>query len=128
MALVDLEMARGHLRVFQNDDDSQIALYLAAAESIVTEYLDRLVMPIGSTLPVLGEDGYDRNPIIVTAPISAAILLVMADLYENREADPESNLTVDRQAILPRAVRALLAPWRVWRTFEEDCTQYWSYL
>lgn len=117
MPLVDLETARGHLRVLHTDDDSQISLYLAAAESAVLEYLDRPVVEVGTTLPLPEQEGYDATAMVVTFPIIAAILLVMSDLYENREPDPK--LTGD--AVLPKTVRMLLAPWRVWRKFEEDC-------
>ena len=97
MALVTLTLAKKHLRVFHDDDDTEIEAYLAAAETIVEEYVDRAVY--GS----------------VTPAITAAILLLLGDLYENREADPESK----GDAVLPRAVRALLAPYRVWRVLSE---------
>lgn len=119
MALVDIELARKHLRIFHEDEDAEIGVYLAAAESIVTEYIDRPVLPVGGTLPDPDVDGYSM---ISTPPIVAAILLVLSDLYERREA-PEKD-TGD--AILQPTVRRLLAPWRVWRPSVEDetCTYY----
>ena len=110
MPLVSLEVAKRHLRVLHSDDDSQIELYAAAAESIVVEYLDRAVLAVGSALPA-----DDALAINVTPAITAAILLLVGDLYENREADPDAT----GNAMLPKAVRALLAPWRVWRTLDE---------
>ncbi len=118
MALVDLELARKQLRVFHEDENAEIALYLAAAESIVVEYLDRPVLAADETLPEPEDEGYDATTMLVTSPIVAAILLVMSDLYENRQT-PEKDVG---EAILPPTVRRLLAPWRVWRTFEEDDT------
>ena len=120
MPLVDLELARKHLRVFHTDDDTEIGLYLAAAESIVVEYLDRVVAASGTALPAVDDVGYDATAMLVTPPIVAAILLLLGDLYENREV-PEKDAG---DAILPPVVRRLLAPWRVWRTFEEDPIYY----
>lgn len=117
MPLVDLETARAHLRVLHTDDDAQIEIYLAAAESVVLEYLDRPVVELETALPAPGAEGYDATAMVVTFPITAAILLVMSDLYENRTPDPKATVDV----VLPKPVRMLLAPFRVWRTFEEDC-------
>lgn len=117
MALIDLDTLKRHLRVLHDDEDAEIELYGAAAEAIIVEYLDRVIVAADVILPIDGEDGYDATAIKVTPPISAAILLVTGDLYEVREADPK--LTGD--AVLPRAVRALLAPYRVWRSLPESC-------
>lgn len=116
MALLTLDIVKRHLRVFHSDDDAEIGVYQAAAESIVVEYLDRVVEPEGTTLPGEGDPGYDQTAIVITPAITAAILLMVGDLYENREADVEQ----DGDAVLPRPVRALLAPWRVWRTLPEE--------
>ena len=105
MPLIDLELLKKHLRVFHDDEDAELEVYLAAAETIVVEYVDREIVATGAT-PTL-PDG-----IIVTPPITAAILLVAADLYEHREPD----MKAEGNAVLPRHVRALLAPYRVWRT------------
>lgn len=110
MAIVDLETVKKHLRVFHEDEDVEIGLYRDAAESIITEYLDREVVADGET--PTDEDGIEA-----TASIVSAILLVTGDLYEVREPDPDAK----GDAVLPRAVRMLLAPWRVWRTpVDED--------
>jgi hypothetical protein len=117
MALVTLTLAKKHLRVLHDDDDAEIEAYLAAAETIVTEYLDRAVY--GSTddsppgAPPSDDDG---TAIEISPAITAAVLLMLGDLYENREADSQDTSS----AMLPRAVRALLAPYRVWRTIVED--------
>ena len=115
MALIDLPLVKRHLRVSFNDDDSEIALYLAAAESMVVETLDRAVLPTGTVLPGVDDEDYDETAMVVTPAISAAILLVTGHLYEHREA--ASDLKIEE---LPISVRHLIAPWRVWRKFEED--------
>lgn len=116
MALVTLTLAKRHLRVMHTDDDAEIEAYLAAAETIVTEYLDREVYgSVDDSPPGEPNSGDDGTAIEVTPAITAAILLLLGDLYEHREADPDSN----GDAVLPRAVRALLAPYRVWRVLGE---------
>ncbi len=115
MALLDLDIVKRHLRVFHPDDDAEIAAYQAAAESVVVEYLDRKVVAEGITLPGEGEPGYEPTAMVITPAIAAAVLLFVGDLYEFREPDPKA----EGDAVLPRAVRSLLAPWRVWRTLPE---------
>jgi hypothetical protein len=107
MALVDFALVKKHLRVFHDDDDDTIAAYQAAAENIVVEYLDREIVPTGGAV--------EGDAIEVTPAITAAVLLVTGDLYEVREPDQKQE-----GAMLPRAVRALLAPYRVWRTHDPD--------
>lgn len=109
MPIVDLETVKKHLRVFHEDEDVEIGLYRDAAESIVTQHLDREVVAAGET-PT------DADGIAATPAIVSAILLVTGDLYEVREPDPKAT----GDAVLPRAVRMLLAPWRVWRTLGDD--------
>jgi len=113
VSLLDIELVKKHLRVDHDDDDDTIAAYQAAAESIITEYLDRAVYPASGSAP----SGDDGTAIEITAPITAAVLLVTEDLYEGRGSD-----TWDADgAMLPRTVRALLAPYRVWRVYSEGC-------
>lgn len=116
MVIIDLDTLKKHLRVLHDDEDAEIEIYGAAAEGIVVEYLDRPVVAADVVLPVEGEPGYDPDAINVTPTIVAAILLVTGDLYEVREPDPK----LAGDAVLPRAVRMLLAPWRIWRTFPEE--------
>jgi hypothetical protein len=109
MAILDLDTVKKHLRVFHSDEDAEIGLYRDAAESIITEYLDREVVAVGAA--PAQPDGVTATPAIISA-----ILLVTGDLYEVREPDPDAK----GDAVLPRAVRMLLAPWRVWRTSVDD--------
>ncbi|MBZ9943445.1 head-tail connector protein [Mesorhizobium sp. BR1-1-13] len=113
MSLVDIELAKKHLRIDFSDDDDTVTLYLSAAETIITEYLDRLVYASDGTAPT-GDDGTAME---ITPAVTAAILLLLGDLYENREADTDAT----GDAVLPKAVRALLAPYRVWRVLSEGC-------
>lgn len=117
MALVTLTLAKKHLRVLHDDDDAEIEVYLSAAEDVVTKYIDRVVYgPVDDSPPGAAPSGDDGTAIEVTPAITAAVLLLLGDLYDTREADPQDTSS----AMLPRAVRALLAPYRVWRTIVED--------
>jgi hypothetical protein len=75
MTVVTLDEAKAHLRVDGADDDADITLKLAAAEDDVSRYLGRPV-------PWTDADGVE---VPVPAAVKAAILLVLGDLYANRE-------------------------------------------
>lgn len=117
MPLLDIDLIKQHLRVDGNDSDDLIEVYQAAAEAIVAQYLDRDVYAIGdSPVPT------DEFAIALQPPMTAAILLLIGDMFAARETDdtdPSRKPTLAQNAVLPRAVRALLAPYRVWRTVSE---------
>lgn len=88
---VDLAMAKKHLRVFHNDEDAEIALYLAAAVAQALKYCNRDEVPAGAT-----------------AQFDAATLLMLGDLYEHRE------ISVESYSENP-AARRLIDPFRLMR-------------
>jgi Phage gp6-like head-tail connector protein len=90
---VDLALAKKHLRVFSDDEDDEIELYLKAAVDWTLTYTHRETVPTGA------EFAFD-----------AAALLTMAGIYENREAV----ITGTIQAEIPTA-RRLLDPYRLLR-------------
>lgn len=117
MSLLDISLVKQHLRVDDNDSDTLIAAYQAAAEAIVAEYIDREVYASGDSPEPTDEFAIELQP-----PITAAILLIIGDLYAARETDDTDAArkpTLALNAVLPRAVRALLAPYRVWRSVSE---------
>jgi hypothetical protein len=117
MSLLDLDLVKQHLRVDDSDSDALIAAYQAAAEAIVVEYVDRDVYAAGDSPGPTDDYSMQIEP-----PMVAAILLLIGDLYAQREtedADAARKPTLAQNAVLPRAVRALLAPYRVWRTVSE---------
>lgn len=114
MTYVDTALVKRHLRVDFSDDDTEIAAYHAAAENIVSEYVDRIIFEDGGSAP----SGDDGTAMEVTPAITAAVLLITEDLYEGRGPDAWDG----DGAMLPKTVRALLAPYRVWRTL--DCETY----
>ncbi len=87
---VTLEQAKRHLRVGFSDDDADIQLYLNAAAAWALRYCNRETVPTGA------EFEFD-----------AATLLVMADLYEQREAQTTEKLIENKSA------RRLIDPYRL---------------
>lgn len=87
---VTLETAKKHLRVSHDDEDDEIKLYLTASEKWALNYTHRDEVPEGA------EFEFD-----------AAALLMMAGMYENREAV----ITGTIQAEIPTA-RRLIDPYR----------------
>jgi len=86
--MITVAQAKQHLRVMHALEDSLIKLYLDAATRHVEEYL--------------GEDLPDPMP----EPVEAAVLLLTADLYVNRERQG------DRILYEGTAYTLLLAPYR----------------
>lgn len=89
--MTDLEAAKLHLRVDNDDEDDAIQDMLDAATAAVMDYLN-----------VEPDSDYD-----MPAPVWAAILLQVGDLYANRERQGEQQLFVSS------TYERLLAPYRV---------------
>ncbi len=86
--LVTLQMAKTHLRVINNAEDDLITLHINTAAEAIENYIDA---EIPSTPPFA---------------MQAACLLMVSDLYENREASSTDELFENP------AVRRLLNPYR----------------
>ncbi|XGA78592.1 head-tail connector protein [Halomonas sp. CH40] len=71
---VTLQEAKDHLRILDDDEDPHITALIEAAEGYISEYLA------------------DNLPEPMPAPIRAAVLLLVADLFENRERQGERAL------------------------------------
>lgn len=88
MTTVTLDEAKLHLRVDHDDEDTYLDGLLLAAETHISTFL--------------GDDWPEPMP----APVKAAVLLLVGDLYENRERQGERALYENT------AYSLLLAPYR----------------
>lgn len=76
MAVLTLDEIKAHLRLDGNEEDAQLTLLSEAAEDYAAQYLGRPGIPWND------EDGVT---VPVPASVRAAMLLIIGDLYENRE-------------------------------------------
>ncbi|ACA90465.1 head-tail connector protein [Burkholderia orbicola] len=74
--MVTLNEAKLHLRIVRDDEDEMIQTYILAATAAVSDYLNLSQLP---------------DPI--PAPVRAAVLLQVGDLYENREAQGQGAIS-----------------------------------
>lgn len=93
--ILTLTEIKSHLRIDQSAEDVLLQIYLEAAEDHIEKYLNQ---------PIIGKAD---SPISTPAAIKAAALLLIADMYENREAAGEKDLKENP------AVNRLLHPYRV---------------
>jgi hypothetical protein len=74
MALIDLDIAKKHLRITDSDHDAEIQTKLDQAGAIVTDYLKAQADPTWNE---------DTTPAVV----QSAVLLMLGHLNENRGPD-----------------------------------------
>lgn len=110
MMLVSLQQASDHLRRDSGDDDADLTLKIRAASAAIVNYIGSGRI---SELIVFDSSG---EPEEVPEPIQAAVLLVVGDLYADRDGrDFIDGGTDDRlgKIIMPRTVHFLLDPLRL---------------
>ena len=78
-ALLTLDEAKLHCRIDHNDEDSLLGALIATATTAVADYLN--VTTVDST---------------AAAPVKSAALLLVGDLYANREAQATGSSTRTR--------------------------------
>lgn len=88
--MITLNEAKQHIRVDVTDDDSAISAMIEAAKAHIENYTG-----------VVYADGE------VPAPVKSAALILVADLYENRQLQVETALYTNR------TFAQLLNPYRV---------------
>jgi uncharacterized phage protein (predicted DNA packaging) len=94
MAIITLTEAKDHLRVQESDEDALISLYIEAAEAEIKNYINRDIPIVSGTSSKL------------PAPIKAAALLLVSDLFENRDGAADKIMNENP------AIKRLLYPYR----------------
>ncbi|GLC92320.1 hypothetical protein Tamer19_17280 [Cupriavidus sp. TA19] len=104
MSIIALDMAKAHLRVTWGSEDQLIELYLSAAEGAVADFLNRQVYATQQEMAdaVEAETAGD-NPVVANMVIQAGMLLILGNIYSNRDTNAE----------IPQGARDLLWPQRV---------------
>lgn len=95
--LVSLAKAKLQLRIEGTERDADIAMKIAQASAIVMQYYKKTAVPDEWY-------GVSSSPATITVPadIEAATLLVLGELYENREASIANVLSDSVKALIPR--------------------------
>ncbi|MCO7634125.1 head-tail connector protein [Pseudomonas guariconensis] len=109
MPVIDMAIARHHLRD-PEDDDQYLELLLIAAEDQAMDYLNRRFYADQEALEAAvraGEAG--ESPIVINAAIKSACLLILGHLYGNREDVVIGTISTE----IPMGSRSLLTPYRV---------------
>lgn len=91
MTVLTLEDAKLHLRLETGDtaEDAQLQDLIDAAVDYASQFLNR-------PIPWAGDDGTE---IPLPASVRAAILLILGDLYENREGQIVGTIRADNPAV-----------------------------
>lgn len=100
-----IEEVRKQCRVWHNQDDTELEAFALAALEMVSAEINRPIYPEGSVVPCY--DGKTQIwPIEFNARIRAACLILISDLYENREAQLSYSTSENR------TLKLLLDPMR----------------
>jgi hypothetical protein len=109
VSVIDIGVAMRHCRAEEGDRED-VLLKLEAAEESAALYLNRSFYADANAMAAAVLDGTaGDDPIVVTKSITAACLLILGNLYANRE-DVVVGVSVSD---LPQGSRSLLSPYRV---------------
>ncbi|QEZ47187.1 head-tail connector protein [Cupriavidus oxalaticus] len=104
MSIIALDMAKAHLRVTWGSEDQLIELYLLAAEGTAADFLNRQVFATQQEMAdAVEEETAGEDPIVANMQIQAGMLLILGNIYSNRDTSAE----------IPPGARDLLWPHRV---------------
>ncbi|EKU30770.1 hypothetical protein N879_07010 [Alcaligenes sp. EGD-AK7] len=92
--MITLEEAKHHLRVIHDDEDAAIQAMIGTALAATADYMNWTPDQMA-------------DPATVPAPVKSAMLLIVGDLYMNRE------LQADKQLFANRTYERLLNPYRL---------------
>lgn len=106
MPLITLEDIKSQLRLEADysEEDQYLTLIGAAAESRMSEYLNRNLYPEGATIPSSDPDG-----MVMPASVRLALLFLVTHFYENRSAVSEVEMVE-----LPMSFTWLARPHRIY--------------
>jgi hypothetical protein len=109
MNVIPIDEAMHHLRA-EDDDRQHVELLLAAAEDSAVQFLNRRFYVDEDSLASAVVDGSaGSKPILINPSIRAACLLIVGNLYANREDVVVGTISSE----LPMGSRSLLTPYRV---------------
>jgi len=97
LSLVTLEEARLQLRVDGALDDTKIAQVILAASAIVLNHI-KVVVPVEDSPDTRLTQMFDSET--VPEEVKAAVLLIVGDLYENREGQNANPISPTIEALL----------------------------
>lgn len=101
MSIITLTEAKLHLHEDSNDQDTTISIYIGAAESSASKFMNRNIY--ASSI------GSDLDGVVMDDAIKAACLLMVGHLFANRE-----DVVVGASAVdLPSNSKSLLYPYRI---------------
>ncbi|WP_274643411.1 head-tail connector protein [Pseudomonas serbica] len=109
MNAISTDEAIQHLRA-EEDDRAHVELLLAAAEDSAAQFLNRRFYANAAALDAAVLNGSaGLKPILINPSIRAACLLILGDLYSNREDE----LVGGEFSSMPAGSRSLLTPYRI---------------
>ena len=89
MTVITLDQAKHQLRLCGNEEDQHLSLLIEAAVEHASQYIDR-------PIPWLNSDGEE---VPVPSDLKLGILLILSDLYENREGQFVGVAVTENQAV-----------------------------
>ena len=100
--MIDLDVAKQHLRIDHDGEDELIQMQVEASIECASNYLNRSIIASES-------DRKGLNDIVINSSIKAASLLILGALYENRENEIIGSIT----SSLKFGAKSLLDPYRI---------------
>lgn len=84
---VSLDLARKHVRADEDEDSELLEQYLAGAQQVAIDYLNRPVFATQEDLDAaIAAGNAGESAIVANAAIRAAILMTFGDMYKQRES------------------------------------------
>ncbi|MTC34012.1 phage gp6-like head-tail connector protein [Providencia alcalifaciens] len=106
--MLSLEVVKSHCNIDPEftDDDKILTIYIGSSVKYVENYTRRTLYENESS------EGYQNDPesLLLSDDVKNAMLLLIGQWYENREATNIGNIT----SALPFATEALLQPYRIY--------------